>query len=422
VKGIAHFLTGVALATFFPEVVRAGAQGSLLPVLGGIAGLLPDTLDFRFARYFEKYDEEIDPGPEPDAHDIAGRVVAAMRRAYESGKPQSVMLHTIRLGADLWRQYTIRFDPAHNEVAVRIGAVVNTAQVPLPAWAGSHDTPHYCGAPTDVGGLQRGEGSHDTPHDEGGLQRGESSHETPHYCGAPTCVGGLHPLSSPLAGGTEGGEARVKVGMPMAQTYDAENRIDIFSGPSFKFERQGDRLYVHFLDWHRRWSHSLTLAAMVGALAGLAAGLVVNWKTGLWAGLVTGLGFVGHVLEDQLGYMGSNLFWPLTRKRIPGLKLIQSGDAIPNFLTVWSAAALILFNLDRFSATPRLDPAGFLLATVALPLVALGGVYTLRKIQSRPGQASPGGSRMQRMYPSAPSAEARRQADVIAEAEEPEIA
>jgi hypothetical protein len=50
-KGIAHFITGVALATFFPEVVQSGAQGSLLPMLGGIAGILPDTLDFKFARY-----------------------------------------------------------------------------------------------------------------------------------------------------------------------------------------------------------------------------------------------------------------------------------------------------------------------------------------------------------------------------------
>jgi|GEM_PF-4448986 len=53
-------------------------------------------------------------------------------------------------------------------------------------------------------------------------------------------------------GGKEGGrEARVKVDIPMAPTCDAENRIDIFSGPSFKFERQGDQLHIHFLDWHR---------------------------------------------------------------------------------------------------------------------------------------------------------------------------
>jgi hypothetical protein len=54
VKGIAHFITGIAIATFFPEVARAGALGSLLPVLGGIAGILPDTLDFKFGRYLNE--------------------------------------------------------------------------------------------------------------------------------------------------------------------------------------------------------------------------------------------------------------------------------------------------------------------------------------------------------------------------------
>ncbi|MEE9616739.1 MAG: metal-dependent hydrolase [Anaerolineae bacterium] len=322
-KGISHFITGVALATFFPEVVQAGAQGSLLPMLGGIGGILPDTLDFKFARYFERYDLEIDPGPEPDARDIAEQVVGAIRRAHETGKPQNVMLHTIRLGADLWRQYTIRFDPEQNEVAVRIGPIVNTGQVPLPG----------------------------------------SEPPSP-------------PLPPPQAGGMKGGEARVKVGVPMVHTYDAETRIDIFSGPSFKFERRGDKLHVHFLDWHRRWSHSLTLAAAVGLVAGLLFGK--------WAGIVAGLGFAGHVLEDQLGFMGSNLFYPFTKGRSTRLQLLRSGDAIPNFLTVWTSVALILFNLDRFSAQPRLDPWWFLGLAVVLPVAVLGGLYQWQRRRGRP--------------------------------------
>ncbi len=325
VKGIAHFVTGVAIATFFPEVVQQAAQGSLLPVLGGIAGILPDTLDFKFARYFERYDLEIDPGPQPDARQIAESLVQAMRRAYETGRPQNVMLHTIRLGADLWRQYIIRFDPAQNEVAVRVGPVVNTGQVPFP---GSEP---------------------------------------------PDAV-----------------EARLKVGVPMVHTYDAENRVDIFSGPSFKFERRGDRLHVHFLDWHRRWSHSLTLAAALGLAAAGVAVLIEALtrgalsRTPLWVGLVTGLGFAGHILEDQLGFMGSNLFYPFTKGRAMGLRLLRSGDAIPNFLTVWTAVALILFNLDRFSATPLLDPGVYLLLAVGLPLVVLGGLYQLQRRKAQP--------------------------------------
>jgi len=187
---------------------------------------------------------------------IAEQVVRAMRRTCETEKPQNVMLHTIRLGADLWRQYTIRFDPAQNEVAVRFGPIVNTGQVPLP---GSEPPP---------------------------------------------------PSYPPSGGKEEGREARVKVGIPMAPTYDAENKTNIFSGPSFKFERQGDQLHIHFLDWHRRWSHSLILAA--------AGGLVAGLLFGKWAGIVASLGFAGHVLEDQLGFMGSNLLYPFTKRRSAG--------------------------------------------------------------------------------------------------------
>jgi len=336
-KGIVHFITGVAIATFFPEVVQQAAGGSLLPTLGGIAGILPDTLDFKFARYFEKYDLEVDPGPEPDEREIAEQVVGAMRRAYETGRPQNVMLHTIRLGADLWRQYVIRFDPQHNEVAVRVGPIVNTDLTPL---SGSE-----VGAHPD----------------------------------------GRHP-----------GETRVEVGVPLVHTYDAENKIDIFSGPSFKFERRGDELYVHFLDWHRRWSHSLTLAAALGLL---------GWPIfGPWGGLVIGLGFAGHILEDQLGFMGSNLFYPFTKRRTAGLRLLRSGDAAPNFLVVWTAVALIIFNLDRFSAHPLLNPWWFLGLAMALPVVVLGGFYRWQRRRGKPE-----------------TRESLQQQDIVAETEEVEI-
>lgn len=346
-KGIAHFITGVAIATFFPEVVERAASGSLLPMLGGVAGIFPDTLDFKFARYFERYDLEIDPGANPDARDIAEQMVGAMRRAYDTEEPQNIMLHTIRLGADLWQQYAVRFAPEQNEVAVRVGPIVNTGQVPLPG-------------------------------------------------------------SEPE--GAE--EVRVKVGVPMVHTYDAENKIDIFSGPSFKFERQGDQLHVHFLDWHRRWSHSLTLATALGLGAAGVAALIEFLAHGnltrmpLLIGLVTGLALAGHVLEDQLGFMGSNLFYPFTKKRTIGLRLIRSGDAIPNFLTVWISVALILFNLDRFSDQAWLNPVWFLGVAVILPIAVLGGIYFWQKARPRSDQES---------------VEAQRQADMIAETEDVEV-
>ncbi|MGC9358172.1 MAG: metal-dependent hydrolase, partial [Anaerolineae bacterium] len=308
-KGIAHFITGIALATFFPEVVQAGAGGSLMPVLGGVGGILPDTLDFKFARYFERYDLEIDPGVDPDPEAIADALIDVMREAYESGEPRKVMTHTIRLGADLWREYAIRFDSETDEIAVRVGPLVNTGQVP------------YAGTEPE---------------------------------GAP--------------------EVRRRLALPLIQTYSDEYKINIFSGPSFRFERDGDALNVHFLDWHRRWSHSLLLAGALGLLTGLLLGK--------WAGLVTALGFAGHILEDQIGYMGSNLLWPLTKKRVPGLGLIHSGDAIPNFLTVWTSMALILFNLDRFSRTPHLPQSLYLVLALGLPWLVFGGVYLWQQVSA----------------------------------------
>ena len=64
-KGITHFISGVAVATFFPQAVQAAAQDlSFILVLGGIGGILPDTLDFKLARYFERVDvkRNIAPG------------------------------------------------------------------------------------------------------------------------------------------------------------------------------------------------------------------------------------------------------------------------------------------------------------------------------------------------------------------------
>jgi len=331
-KGIVHFISGIAVATFVPDAVQQAADGSAVLILGGLFGLLPDTLDFKLVRYLERYDDEIDPDPhdlQPQA--IAERVAGAMRAAFDSDRPRSIMLHTVRLGADLWREYSLRFCPETNEVLVRVGPVVNTSQLAFPG-------------------------------------------------------------SQP----EEDAEGRAPVGVPMVHTYDAENKINIFSGPAFRFERRSDALHVTFLPWHRRWTHSLTLAAAVGLGMGLLLGPTAGW--------VSGLGFATHVLEDQLGFMGSNLWWPFTKARTTGLRLLRSGDGLPNFLSVWLAAALILFNLDRFSAAPRLEAMPYLLAFVLLPALVLGALYAWER---RRGPRLP--------------LEALRQGDILAEVEEVEL-
>jgi len=150
------------------------------------------------------------------------------------------------------------------------------------------------------------------------------------------------------------------------------------------------------LPWHRAWSHSLTMAVGVGVIAGLLWG----WL----AGAVAALGYAVHIVEDQLGAMGSNLLWPLARVRVPGLGLFHSGDATPNFITVWTACALTLFNLDRFSDTPRLPPIPYLLGAIALPALALATASVIRRRHDTPRPV-----------------ETARQADLVAEIEEPQV-
>ena len=136
-KGIAHFFSGVAAASFLPQVIQMSGDGNLIMLLAGIGGIMPDTLDFKLARYFETPDVEIDPDPDaPDPQAMAEQVADAINRAYETGRPVNIQFHTIKLGADLWRQYAIHFGQGEAdrppEVRVRIGPVVTTSQVPYP--------------------------------------------------------------------------------------------------------------------------------------------------------------------------------------------------------------------------------------------------------------------------------------------------
>jgi membrane-bound metal-dependent hydrolase YbcI (DUF457 family) len=323
-KGIAHFATGIAVASFFPEVVRGAAQiPSFAPLLGGFAALLPDTLDFKFIRYFYGFDEEIDPAKlmtddgYPDPQGIANQVAAAMNLCYETGKRVSLHLHTLRLGSDLWRQYSVAFDVAHRQVIARIGPVVTTGQVPYPD--------------SRIPGLKPGR--------------------------APVNANILH-------------------------TYDAETKIDILSGPSMSFQKAGDAIEVTFMPWHRIWTHSWVMVLLLAGIGALFAPVY---------GLVMALAALSHIFEDQLGSMGCNLFFPLTRERLPGLRLMRSGDAFPNFLTVWVSLAVILLNLDRFSDAPIFPSWPFVLVVIVVPCLLFWGVsaWDNRRMQIRATDALP---------------------------------
>jgi membrane-bound metal-dependent hydrolase YbcI (DUF457 family) len=306
-KGIAHFMSAVAVASFVPQTVPMSAQGSFVLVLAGLGGILPDTFDFRLARYLRHPEVEIDPDPHaPDPQAMASRLATAIERAHHTGRPVHVRLYSLRLGVDLWRQYTVHFAP--NEVRVSLGPLVDASQKPIPG--------------------------------------GQLDPQTPPAASVP-------PAS---------------VAAPVLESYadDLAIEVDVFSGPALEFRPCGDRVEVVFLPWHRRWSHSLTLAAFVGAGIALLLGPLY--------GLVYSLGALTHILEDQLGYMGSNLAYPLTRRRTRGLGLFHSGDVLPNLFVVWLSVVLLFFNLDRFSLAPVLDPWRYFSIALLFPWATILGL------------------------------------------------
>lgn len=284
-KGFSHFMSGVAVASFGPWAIDAALHGNpIFFILGGACGILPDTLDFKFYRFFYEHDVYITPDPlKPDPQYVADEMARAVALAVAEKRYIRVKLVSVRLGADFWQQYTVKFDNEKMEVLVKFGAVVNTGQVPVEGTENNYPT-----------------------------------------------------------------VARAKLQAKVIQNYDAALKVDIFDGPTIGLKpmASGD-LDLEFLPWHREWSHSLTVGAMLGVLVGAIAYFISGWAMA-WQCFVTIAACYGvHVVEDQLGHMGSNIFYPITKLRTPGLHWMHSGDGMPNFLTVWICCLLIFWNLYR---------------------------------------------------------------------------
>lgn len=135
-------------------------------------------------------------------------------------------------------------------------------------------------------------------------------------------------------------EATASLPCAVTTDYTATTEMDIFSGPSFTFEPLPDgRVQARFIPWHRHGTHSLPIAAGVG--------LVVGGSIGPIAGVISGGAWACHALLDQCGFMGSNLLFPFTRHRTPGLQWGASGNALANFSMVWLSSLLVYWNLSR---------------------------------------------------------------------------
>lgn len=145
---------------------------------------------------------------------------------------------------------------------------------------------------------------------------------------------------------------------PLRLDYTAETRIDIFDGPHFQMTPARDGTVTpEFIPWHRQQSHSF--------LTGLFFAIPVGLLWGPLAGTVVASAYAAHIVLDQLGYMGSNLFWPITHRRVPGLKLQHSAKSTPNLTMAWGSALLIYWNLACNASNAVTFPNPFRLFVLA---------------------------------------------------------
>lgn len=296
-KGITHFVVGVATASCFPAVVVAAGSGSVSHfLLGGIAGLLPDTIDFKFIRFFAEHDILVVSDPlEPDASAIADAIAYAMNKAHETHRSVYIRLNTIPIGSDEWLRYHVRF-VAYPEEAPGHGA----------RWAVSVSF----GPIVDGGGL---------------------------------------PIATHEAVKVQSSERWLpcRVGIE----YEASLTIDILEGPLLEMHPSDDgRIVPILIPWHRRFSHSIAACMIVS----LCTALLLSPTHGM----IVFFAYGAHIAVDQLGYMGSSLFFPFIRGRVRGMRITHSGDGFWNFFLVWAPCLLISWNLMRLSDV-SLDMPGF---------------------------------------------------------------
>ena len=312
-KGLTHFISGIASATFIPEVVERSASAGRLPhgessfllALAGLYAIMPDTLDFKLGRFLTAADIEINSdSTKPDPQGMAEKLGAAMDDAWKTGREIRVQFHTERLSVDSWRRYRIHFDTINQSVEIQLGEIVTTSQVPFPGT---------------------------TPKNHRGVYRLK--------------------------------HARLQ------KNSTRDTTVDIMSGPMYGFHRSGDYLTVDFLPWHRTWSHSYTLGFFLASLL-LIPALYFQWSDPYLYPLVAFVGFATHITEDLTGHMGGSLIWPFIRRRTRGLCLFHAANPDANFITDYIAIVLIIFNLDRFGPDLiTLSPPVFFLITLICPIM-----------------------------------------------------
>lgn len=333
-KGITHFLTGVATASCFPLAIQtAFDEKAYLMVLGGVCGIMSDTLDFKFARYFWKHDYRVRLTEDNLDPRLPAEIMAkAIDEAAATGRPVRVKLDIDRVSTSYYRTYAVMVDDDHKEVTCCIG--------PL-------KTMSHC--------MARGENM------PGDAAKKSAIEKNGPIAVMETLAKEAPALPDSMPVPTRAFTASFK--SDVNNTYYCDAEVGIFSGPDFEFAPQKDgKVRIDFIPWHRRWTHSVTLGLLMGPI-GFA--LFANWGA-LAAGdlrlfanpfavaafFIGILAFWSHVLVDQTGHLGSNLFPPWTKTRSLGWKWCTSASPFSNLMVNYISVSIILWNINAYAPAP----------------------------------------------------------------------
>ncbi len=440
-RGFTHYISGLAAATFFAALVGDLRLGILIPVIAAAAAYFPDFVDFKFGKFFARRDYEIDPAPWDEKKHYAPKLVKISELSegnrYQFFALQGKVKEILAKGSGKVSYKVLRDDGSEETVTEEYNSIVftlddGTGEITVEAFGEDYEF-----FEEEFGTIEEGketlifgyvdvdeDGSlrlivSDAPHPQGiadTIKRAieEAYHEGErivkiHNIRLPGDVYRrfmvhldppkrevrveMGPIVTPggVAIGGEVPEYRkygiAKVDVPFIKTYPKPTRIDSFSGPEIAFRKaefKGKTVVKdRFLPWHHGFSHSLTMGIIIGIVV-FAFFKLIGYEHATALALASMIGQWLHVFEDQLGFMGSNLFPPLTKDVIPGFKLGESGSGLTNFSTAWLMIALMIWNFNRFT-DPRPIPISDakLLLYLIWPSIIGFGIAIVRSFKLR---------------------------------------
>jgi len=395
VRGWTHFFSGLAMVTFFPPLLLDLINGVMWPVLAGVAAYMPDFVDFKFRKFLWRQDIVVDPAPRDPRTKLSPRRIKInklseaerWRLYYIQGYVGRVLEEREGFAKFTLRDETgeilvIARDRDYTKLRETLGSTIEEAarakrRISISGFLdiGEDGKPYWnvADAPHPQLIANKVAEAIDRAYESGRMvtikihnirvagdfyrrflvHYDQDNKRIIVYMGPLVSTGGL-PLE-----GTEPPEYR-KLGVAYTKysfrkVYPRPTIIDAFSGPEIGYVKSGEVVEEVFIPWHRGFSHSVTASLIAGVVVGLLA-LLVGYTNYLYLAVACTLGYLAHVLEDQLGFMGSNLLPPLTKKRVPGLMLFPTRPGLMNFATNWLMLALMIWNLNRFSPQLGVTP------------------------------------------------------------------